>query len=151
MKDKVNKLTCLDLPFIGVGAVIWKNEKFLLIKRGKHPRLGEWSIPGGKQELGETIKEAALREILEETGLKVKITDFLEVIDSIQKNHEGEITYHATLIDFSAEWASGIARADSDAIGIAWHQLEELDDLDLWSETKRIIRKSAKLRNSTNK
>ncbi len=147
MKDKIEKLTYLDFPFVGVGAVIWKNEKFLLIQRGKEPRLGQWSIPGGKQELGETVKETAQREILEETGLTVQVTDFLGVVDSIQRNHKGEITFHATLIDFSAEWVSGTARAGSDAMDIAWHQLEELDDLDLWSETNRIIQKSAKLRN----
>jgi 8-oxo-dGTP diphosphatase len=126
--------------------VIWKADKFLLIQRGTPPRLGQWSIPGGRQELGETVKEAALREIKEETGLSVRITDFLGVVDSIQKDQKGQIEFHATLVDFSAEWISGHANASSDVIDCAWHRAEDLEVLKLWEETTRIIKKSAKLR-----
>jgi len=126
--------------------VIWKADKFLLIQRGTPPRLGQWSIPGGRQELGETVKEAALREIKEETGLSVRITDFLGVVDSIQKDQKGQIEFHATLVDFSAEWISGHANASSDAIDCAWHRVKDLEVLKLWEETTRIIKKSAKLR-----
>ena len=126
--------------------VIWKADKFLLIQRGTPPRLGQWSIPGGRQELGETVKEAVLRETKEETGLSVRITDFLGVIDSIQKDQNGQIEFHATLIDFSAEWISGHATASSDVIDCAWHRLDDLKALKLWEQTTRIIQKSAKLR-----
>ena len=126
--------------------VIWKADKFLLIQRGTPPRLGQWSIPGGRQELGETVKEAALRETKEETGLSVRITDFLGVVDSIQKDHKGQIEFHATLVDFSAEWIDGHANASSDVIDCAWHRVEDLEVLKLWEETTRIIQKSAKLR-----
>jgi 8-oxo-dGTP diphosphatase len=126
--------------------VIWKADKFLLIQRGTPPRLGQWSIPGGRQELGETVKEAALREIKEETGLSVRITDFLGVVDSIQKDQKGQIEFHATLVDFSAEWISGHPNASSDVIDCAWHRVEDLEVLKLWEETTRIIKKSAKLR-----
>ena len=126
--------------------VIWKADKFLLIQRGTPPRLGQWSIPGGRQELGETVKEAALREIKEETGLSVRITDFLGVVDLIQKNQKGQIEFHATLVDFSAEWISGNANASSDVIDCAWHRLDDLKTLKLWEETTKIIQKSAKLR-----
>nr|HIL74086.1 NUDIX domain-containing protein [Rhodospirillales bacterium] len=74
IKNTKDRRTYLDYPFVGVGVVVWKAEKFLLIQRGKPPRLGQWSIPGGRQELGETIKEAAIRETEEETGLSVQIT-----------------------------------------------------------------------------
>ena len=141
-----DKRSYLDYPFVGVGVVVWKEEKFLLIKRGKPPRRGQWSIPGGRQELGETIRETAIRETEEETNLLVKITDFLGVIDSIQKDKVGRVEFHATLIDFSAEWVSGIASASSDAMDVAWHRLTDLDELNLWSETSRLIRLSAKLR-----
>ena len=141
-----DKRSYLDYPFVGVGVVVWKEEKFLLIKRGKPPRRGQWSIPGGRQELGETIRETAIRETEEETNLLVKITDFLGVIDSIQKDEVGRVEFHATLIDFSAEWVSGIASASSDAMDVAWHRLTDLDELNLWSETSRLIRLSAKLR-----
>jgi 8-oxo-dGTP diphosphatase len=148
MSKKMDQRTYLDYPFIGVGVVVWKDDKFLLIQRGKPPRMGEWSIPGGRQELGETVKETAIREALEETGLVVKITDFLDVVNSIQKDKKGEIAFHATLIDYTAEWISGDACASSDALDTRWHKLEELENLGLWSETIRIIRISAKLRHS---
>ena len=146
MSEKKDKRTYLDYPFVGIGVVIWKDDKFLLIQRGKPPRMGQWSIPGGRQELGETVKETALRETLEETGLTVELTDFLDVVDSIQKDEEGNIAFHATLVDYAAEWLSGEASANSDAIDVAWHNLEDLKELGLWSETTRIIQKSARLR-----
>jgi ADP-ribose pyrophosphatase YjhB (NUDIX family) len=135
-----------DFPFVGVGVVVWKDDKFLLIQRGKQPRQGQWSIPGGRQELGETVRETAAREVLEETGLSIEVTDFLDVVDSIQKDEKGEIVFHATLIDYSGEWLSGDAQASSDAQDIAWHGLDDLKDLGLWRETERIIRESAELR-----
>jgi len=145
--DKPNdERNYLDYPFVGVGIVVWKGDKFLLIQRGKPPRLGQWSIPGGRQELGETLKETAIRETLEETGLTVEVTDFLDVVDSIQKDENGVIKFHATLVDYAAEWISGEAVASSDAMNVAWHSLEELEEMGLWSETNRIIRKSADLR-----
>jgi 8-oxo-dGTP diphosphatase len=146
MSEKKDKRTYLDYPFVGIGVVIWKDNKFLLIQRGKPPRMGQWSIPGGRQELGETVKETALRETLEETGLTVELTDFLDVVDSIQKDEKGNIAFHATLVDYAAEWLSGEASANSDAIDVAWHNLEDLKELGLWSETTRIIQKSARLR-----
>ena len=146
MSEKNDQRTYLDYPFVGVGVVIWKDDRFLLIQRGKEPRLGPWSIPGGRQELGETVKETAIRETLEETSLTVEITDFLDVVDSIQKDDKGKIAFHATLVDYAAEWISGDARADSDAMAVAWHRLEDLEELGLWSETNRIIRMSAELR-----
>ena len=150
MNQKINT-TNLKFPIIGVGVVIWKHDEFLLIQRGKEPRYGEWSIPGGRQEIGETLEETALREIREETGLEIRITNFLEVIDSIQRDHAGKISFHATLIDYSAEWVSGAPHPSSDAVDTAWHNLNELDNLPLWSETKRIIKKSAELREHENK
>jgi 8-oxo-dGTP diphosphatase len=146
MSEKKDKRTYLDYPFVGIGVVIWKDDKFLLIQRGKPPRMGQWSIPGGRQELGETVKETVLRETLEETGLTVELTDFLDVVDSIQKDEKGNIAFHATLVDYAAEWLSGEASANSDAIDVAWHNLEDLKELGLWSETTRIIQKSARLR-----
>ena len=145
-RAKSDKRTYLDYPFVGVGVVIWKDDKFLLIQRGSPPRLGQWSIPGGRQELGETVKEAALRETKEETDLSVKITHFLGVVDSIQKDQNGQIKFHATLIDYSAEWVSGHATAGSDVMDCAWHCLDDLKALKLWDETTRIIQKSANLR-----
>ena len=147
MSQKESK-TDLNFPIIGVGVVVWKKDNFLLIQRGKDPRYGQWSIPGGRQEIGETLKETAIREIREETGLEINVTNFLEVIDSIQRDKTGKVLFHATLIDYSAEWVAGTAAPSSDAMATAWHTLDDLNNLPLWTETKRIIQKSADLRKS---
>ena len=99
-------------PMVGVGAVVWKSDKFLLIKRGKKPFFGKWSIPGGRQELGETAKQAAAREVYEETALNVKISNLIEVVDSIIKDETEAVQFHSTLIDYTAEWISGKAKAN---------------------------------------
>lgn len=135
-----------NYPMVGVGAVVWKSDKFLLIKRGKKPFFGKWSIPGGRQELGESTKQAAAREVYEETSLHVKISNLIDVVDSIIKDETEEVRFHATLVDYTAEWLSGKAKAKSDAIDIAWHGIDELADLGLWSETTRVIQKSFKMR-----
>src|SRR5262247_1159279 len=87
-------------PLIGVGALIVENGRVVLIKRGKAPLLGEWSIPGGMLELGETLRQGAEREALEETGLVVRATELLGVFDRIVPDAEGNIVYHYVLIDF---------------------------------------------------
>ena len=145
-RTRTDRRTYLDYPFVGVGVVIWRDDKFLLIQRGSPPRLGQWSIPGGRQELGETLVEAALREAKEETDLSIKITHFLGVVDLIQKDKNGQIEYHATLIDYSAEWISGYATAGSDVMDCSWHGLDDLKVMNLWDETTRVIKKSAELR-----
>ena len=91
----------IKYPLIGVGAVVWRNNDILLVKRAKPPRLGQWSIPGGKQELGETIEEAVHREILEETSVKIKIVGLIDVVDAINIGKKGAVEFHATLIDLS--------------------------------------------------
>lgn len=126
-------------PAIGVAGVIWKAGRCLLIQRGKEPRKGEWSLPGGHQEWGETVREAVLREIREETGLEVEVTGLLDVVDAIAPDTDGRIDYHFTLIDFRCEWLSGDAVAGDDAAAVRWNTMAELEDLELWEETRRII------------
>ena len=127
-------------PIIGVGVVILDAHKILLIKRGKPPRAGTWSLPGGAQESGETLKEAALREIYEETNLEVEIIGLIDIVDSIHRDKKGDTEYHYTLIDFAARVTGGVIRAGDDAIDSRWFTPKEIKKLDIWSETKRIIR-----------
>lgn len=141
--ETADKREYLDYPFVGVGAVVWRGEEFLLVRRGKAPRLGEWTIPGGRQEIGETVRETAIREIREETNLEIEIAGLVDVVDAINHDDEGCIRFHATLVDFAARWTGGEARAGSDAMGIGWFRLGDLPDLGLWEETSRIIRGSA--------
>jgi len=135
----------LDYPFVGVGVVVWRGDEFLLIQRGKEPRKGEWSIPGGRQNLGETTKETAIREVKEETGLDIEIAGLLDVVDSIRKDDEGVVAWHATLVDYAARHVAGEAVAGDDAMGVGWFKLDDLDNLGLWDETIRIIRESVEM------
>jgi len=132
-------------PVVGVAAVVWRADRILLIRRAKSPRAGEWSLPGGRQELGETVAEAARREVKEETGLEVEVLGVVAVVDSLQRDDAGRIEFHYTLIDMLAEWRSGEAVAGDDASAIAWIALDQLDEYGLWSETERVIRLSAEL------
>ena len=135
-----------ERPYVGVGAVILKGDQVLLVRRGKAPRLGAWSIPGGMQHLGETVAEAAHREIHEETGLEVEILGIVDVVDSIQRDGDGRILYHYTLVDVAAAWRAGEARAGDDAAAVEWVARSAREPYRLWSETERIIAAAAKLR-----
>ncbi len=128
-------------PIVGVGVVVWRRDKVLLVQRGKEPNKGQWSIPGGAQQLGETVFAAGAREVREETGLQVKILGLVDVVDGIM-TEEGRVVYHYTLVDLVAESPEGKAVAADDAAAVGWFTLEELSALNLWSETERIIRES---------
>jgi ADP-ribose pyrophosphatase YjhB (NUDIX family) len=129
-----------------VGVVVWRDEEVLLVRRGGEPNRGQWSIPGGAQELGETVYAAAEREVMEETGLGIRILGLIDVVDGIRRDEEGRVSWHYTLIDLAAEWSGGDARAGDDAEAVGWFSLKDLPGLGLWDETERIIRQSAKLR-----
>ena len=135
-----------DRPFCGVGVVVWRGDQVLLVRRGRAPRKGDWSIPGGLQELGETVGETALREVLEETGLTVRLTDQLGVVDSVRRDDAGRVEYNYTLIEFAAEWVSGEPMANDDVDRALWVSVDELDAYALWTETRRIIALSQSLR-----
>ncbi len=135
-----------DRPIVGVGVVVWRADQVLLIRRGKPPRAGQWSLPGGAQELGETVAETARREVREETGLELAALELLTVVDLIEPAPESTpesgqhpFLFHYTLIDFVAEAAPGEAVAAGDAAGVGWFRPEALAGLGLWSETLRII------------
>lgn len=126
-------------PVVGVGVVVWKGGRVLLIRRGKSPMRGRWSLPGGRQELGETVREAAVREVREETGLEIRLGALLDVVDTIRRDEGGAVTLQYTLVDFDAEWLAGAPAAASDAEHAEWADPDDLGSYDLWSETLRII------------
>jgi len=124
---------------IGVGVVCLKGDAVLLIRRGKPPRYGEWSLPGGMQELGETAAEAAAREVLEETGISLRLGPVIDIIDIIRQDDGGRIETHYTLIDYAAEWTAGAPVAGDDAIHAEFVPLESIAALGMWDETVRVI------------
>ena len=128
-------------PLIGIGAIVLgQGKKILMIKRGKPPRINSWSLPGGAQKLGETIDEAAIREVREETGLKVKVVGLVGVVDSIHRDHVGSVQYHYTLVDLLAQPVGGTLAAGGDVVDAKWFEINAVYGMELWSETKRIIR-----------
>lgn len=126
-------------PLVGVGVVVFKDDRVLLVRRGKPPREGQWSLPGGRQRLGERVAEAARREVAEEAGLVVEIGPLVDVVDSITRDDTGAVQYHYTLVDLLAEWRSGEAVAGHDAAEVAWADPKDLAPYGLWKETERII------------
>ncbi len=126
-------------PLIGVGVVVFKDDHVLLIRRGKPPREGDWSLPGGRQRLGERIEAAARREVAEEAGLDVAVGPLIDVVDSITRDDHGAVQYHYTLVDLLAEWRAGEAVAGHDAAEVTWADPADLAPYGLWKETERII------------
>jgi 8-oxo-dGTP diphosphatase len=133
-------------PIVGIGVVVWHEDRVLLIRRDKPPRRGQWSLPGGAQQLGETLAEAACREVREEAGLEVELGAVVATLDLIERDPDGRVRYHYTLVDFTAEAASLALRPGSDAADARWFELSEIETLGLWSETVRIIRLARELR-----
>jgi 8-oxo-dGTP diphosphatase len=130
-----------ELPLVGVGAVIIENARVLLVKRAHPPLEAQWSIPGGVLEVGEMVREAAIREVREETGLIVEPGDLLGVYDRVLRNAEQRVQYHYVLIDFLCRPAGGELQAADDATEVRWYTCEELPVLRLAEDTLDVIRK----------
>ena len=130
-----------ELPLVGVGAVIIENARVLLVKRAHPPLEAQWSIPGGVLEVGEMVREAAIREAREETGLIVDPGDLLGVYDRVLRNAEQRVQYHYVLIDFLCRPAGGELQAADDATEVRWYTCEELPVLRLAEDTLDVIRK----------
>lgn len=128
-----------ELPLVGVGAVIVTGDNVALVKRGTAPLLGEWSIPGGMLEIGETLREAAAREALEETGLVVEPQELLGVFDRVVRDEAGQVRYHYVLIDFLCREQSGELQAAGDAAGVARFSRDEVGKLSLADDTREVI------------
>lgn len=133
-------------PTVGVGAVVWRGAHVLLIRRGKPPGVGTWSLPGGRQEWGETVEAALRREVREETALDLGPLTFVAVVDLVATGADGTVVRHYTLLDYTAEAAAGEAVAGDDAQAVAWFHPDALAAVDLWDETRAVIERAARLR-----
>jgi 8-oxo-dGTP diphosphatase len=130
-----------EVPLIGVGAVIIEGGRVVLVKRAHPPLQAEWSIPGGVLEVGELVREAAVREAREETGLTVEPLELLGVYDRVLRDAERRVQYHYVLIDFLCRRVAGDVRAASDASEVRWFGREELMGLKLAEDTVEVIGK----------
>lgn len=128
-------------PLIGVGAIIIEAGRVVLVKRAHPPIQGQWSIPGGVLEIGEMVREAAIREAGEETGLIVEPGELLGVYDRILRNPEHRVQYHYVLIDFLCRRVGGELHASSDAAEVGWFRREDLAGLNLAEDTVDVIEK----------
>jgi 8-oxo-dGTP diphosphatase len=127
-------------PVPAVGVVVLRGDEVLLVRRGTPPRLGQWSLPGGRIEFGETVEAAALRELKEETGVEAQLLGLIEVLDAVFTSRtSGDVTRHYVLIDFGARWLSGEPVAGDDAADARFVHHSEVAGLVEWSETVRII------------
>jgi mutator protein MutT len=135
-----------EAPIVGVGAVVIDGTKVLLARRGNEPLKGEWSLPGGAVELGETLQQGVIREVLEETGLEVVPAGIVEILDRIiQDEASGRIRYHYVLVDFACQVTGGTLGEGSDADEVRWVAREELDEYRLAPVTVRVIQKAFSL------
>lgn len=131
-----------ECPLVGVGAVVLKQDLVLLVRRGKEPAYGEWSLPGGLVELGETLEQALSRELLEETGVRVVVGDLIAALDRVIPDREGRIEYHYILLDFFCEWEAGEPRAASDAMDCAFVSVADLRGYALSAGAEEVIRRA---------
>ena len=135
-----------DRPYVGVGVIVFRDQEVLLVKRNNEPNKGQWSIPGGKQIIGETAEEAAKRELIEETGVKVDQLLLVDVVDAIIPDVEGKIKYHYTLVDYMGQWLSGESRPGDDAQEVRWVHMNELSSYSLLEKTMNIIHKASAMK-----
>ncbi len=115
-------------PVLGTSIAVWREGKVLIVQRGKHPKQGMWAFPGGHVELGETVRDAALRELQEETGVSAEITRVADYFDLIGKDADDQIENHYVLIVFAAKWLTGEPIPGDDAADVFWLDPDKLDE-----------------------
>jgi 8-oxo-dGTP diphosphatase len=130
-----------DRPLIGVGAIIVADRRVVVVRRGHEPLKGEWSIPGGVLEVGETLRAGAAREALEETGLVVEPGEVLEVLDRIVRDPQGRVQFHYVLIDFLCRPRAGELHAGGDAEEARWISESELREFPIADSAAAVLRK----------
>ena len=126
-------------PIVAVGAIVIHQERILLIRRGKEPAQGEWAIPGGRVELGETMREAATRETMEETGISIRPGKLVYYFETIQPDADGRIRFHYTIFDFMAEYLAGEPDPNDDALAARWVSASDTHTYNLNIKTRDLL------------
>lgn len=128
-------------PIVGVGALILKDGKLLLIKRGAKPGQGKWSIPGGLVELGERVQDAVIREVKEECGLDIEIEKLIDVFDSITRDEEGRVQYQFVVVNFLGKIKGGTLKNADDVLEARWVSLDEVKKYNLTNSFRAFFQK----------
>jgi 8-oxo-dGTP diphosphatase len=134
-----------DRPYVGVGAVIVADSKVLIVKRKYDPMAGQWSIPGGAVEVGETLEDSIAREMLEETGLDIAVGPVIEVFDRISRDEEGKVRYHFVLVDYLCWPVGGELKAGSDVADARFVDPSELEQYQLTRKATEVINRALEL------
>ena len=129
-------------PVVGVGAVILEGDKILLEKRKNMPSKGKWSVPGGLVELGESVENAVIREVKEETGLDVYEPRLVDVVTYVSMGERGAVMYHYVIIDYLVNVKGGNAKAASDAAALKWVPFSEVEEYDLTESFRQFFRRN---------
>ena len=131
-----------ERPIVGVGGVVIAEERALLIRRAHPPLEGQWSIPGGTLEVGETLIEGVKRELAEETGTEVRVLEMIEVFERISRDDTERPKYHFVILDYLCELVGGEPHAGSDVTDVAWCHEAEMANYSLTPTATRVIRKA---------
>ena len=129
-------------PRAAVGAVVFKDDKVLLVRRGRPPARGQWAIPGGNIKLGETLQQAAEREILEETGVVIRAGDPIYTFDAVVHDEDGAIQFHYIIVDLAADYIDGNPRPGDDADDVRWLDAEALESLPVSPPTLKLLKET---------
>jgi len=132
-------------PIVSVGAVIVLDDSILLVKRAHPPLQGQWSLPGGVVEIGETRDEALAREVLEETGLEIEIGPIVEVLDRVQRAPDGRVEYHYVILDYLCRPRAGVLAHGSDADDVRWVRVTDLHDYAVTEKVGAVVQKALEL------
>jgi len=131
-----------SVPRVGVGAVVLDGDRVLLVRRGKPPLMGKWSLPGGMVELGETTREAIRREVAEECGLEIRVGEVAGILDRVVRDGDGRIRYHWVLVDYVASAVSGTLCAATDVDDAQWVEVDKVERLDTTDGLMDMIRRA---------
>jgi mutator protein MutT len=134
-----------ERPIVGVGAVILEGSRVLLVKRGHEPLKGEWSLPGGAVDVGETLAAAVAREVREETCLDVEVGPIVEVLDRITRDRDDRVAYHFVLVDYLCRATGGTLACASDAAAAEWVAIDRLQEFGVNETARRVIEKAARM------
>ena len=135
-----------SFPRVGIGALIFKDNRILLIKRGQEPSKGKWTVPGGLVELGERLSETVQREIYEECNIRIRVLDRLGIFEFIETDQQKDVRFHYIVIDYLADYVAGELKAGSDIDEARWVELDKTDELDITDSIKPLIQKAIAIR-----